>query len=79
MNQPATQGVAKSADLKKKLKRGFVVFGVLALIETAEFAIGTNMTKNNWLVLAPFAFVGAWPIVQYFMHIGHIRHRNPEE
>ena len=79
MNQTVNQGTVKSADLRKKLKRGLIVFGVVMVIEIAEFAIGVRMTKNNWLVLAPFAFVGAWPIVQYFMHIGHIRHPHPEE
>ncbi|MEK7872626.1 MAG: hypothetical protein AAB502_02060, partial [Chloroflexota bacterium] len=66
MNQPATQGTVKSADLRKKLKRGLIVFGVVMVIEIVEFMIGVRMTKDNWLVLAPFAFVGAWPIVQYF-------------
>ncbi|MDO8532457.1 MAG: hypothetical protein Q7T26_09920 [Dehalococcoidia bacterium] len=79
MNQPARQGAVKSADLQKKLKRGIIVFGVVMVIEIVEFVIGVRMTKDNWLVLAPFAFVGAWPIVQYFMHIGHIRHPHTEE
>ncbi len=79
MNQPAKQGTVKSADLQKKLKRGLIVFGVVMVIEIVEFMIGVRMTKDNWLVLAPFAFVGAWPIVQYFMHIGHVRHPHPEE
>jgi len=79
MKTPAKQGVEKSADLRKKLTRGIIVFGVVMVIEIVEFMIGVRMTKDNWLVLAPFAFVGAWPIVQYFMHIGHVRHPHPEE
>ena len=79
MKTPAKQGVEKSADLRKKLTRGIIVFGVVMVIEIVEFMIGVRMTKDNWLVLAPFAFVGAWPIVQYFMHIGHVRPPHPEE
>lgn len=79
MDKATKHGATESADLKKKLKRGFLVFGILAIIEFVEFAIGVGMPKNNWLVLTPFAFIGAWPIVQYFMHIGHIRRHNPEE
>lgn len=79
MDKPTKYGATESADLGKKLKRGLIVFGVVMVIEIVEFVIGVRMTKDNWLVLAPFAFVGAWPIVQYFMHIGHVRHPHPEE
>ncbi len=44
--------------------------------------VGLFRWRTLWPFLLgaiPFAFVGGWPISQYFMHIGHIRHRNPEE
>ncbi|MBI2918633.1 MAG: hypothetical protein HYY01_11680 [Chloroflexi bacterium] len=63
--------------MKPKLRLGFVVFGVLVAIEVAEYVLGTSIQKGVWPFLAVLAVIGAWPIVNYFMHIKQLW--RPEE
>ena len=56
-------------DLKSKLRLGFIVFGALMVIEISEYVLGTRMKSGNWPYLGLLAIIGAWPILQYFMHI----------
>lgn len=60
-------------DLKSKLRLGFIVFGVLMVIEIIEYVLGTTMKSGNWPYLGLLAIIGAWPILQYFMHIFELR------
>lgn len=61
--------------LGAKMRLGFIVFGVLMVIEVAEYILGVNMKRGAWLYLAPLAAVGAWPIVRYFMHLPQLWRR----
>lgn len=54
-----------------------MVFAVLIALEIAEYVLGTAIKSGGWLVLAPLAIIGSWPIVRYYMHINQLRH--PEE
>lgn len=64
-------------DLKKKLRLGFVVLGVLMVIEVIEYILGTAIQKGSWPFLGVLALIGAWPILYYFMHIKQLK--RPEE
>ena len=64
----------KKSELGAKLRLGLVVFGILMVIEIVEYVVGTSMKSRAWLILAPLAVVGAWPIVLYFMHINQLKH-----
>ncbi len=57
------------ADLGSKLRFGFIVFGILVAIEVVEYALGTMLKSGAWPYLLLLAMLGAWPIVQFFMHI----------
>ncbi len=63
----------KKPNLKFKLRLGFIVFGALMVIEIAEYVLGTRMKTGNWPYLGLLAIIGAWPILQYFMHIFDLR------
>ena len=63
----------RKPDLKFKLRIGYIVFGVLVVIEIAEYVLGTMMKTGNWLYLGLLAIIGACPILQYFMHIFELR------
>lgn len=67
----------KKPDLNKKLRLGFIVFGVLIVIEIVEYIVGTAMQRGSWPFLGVLALVGAWPILYYFMHIKQLK--RPEE
>lgn len=64
-------------DLKARLRLGLFVFIALLLIEITEYVVGTQMQSGSWPFLAFLAVIGAWPIVNYFMHIMHLW--RPEE
>lgn len=61
--------MSKKPNLGLKLRLGFIVFGVLMVIEVVEYVLGTTMKSGNWPYLGLLAIIGAWPILQYFMHI----------
>ena len=62
-------GPESKPELGAKMRLGLAVFGVLMAIEILEYVFGVNMRGGAWLILAPLALIGAWPIVRYFMHI----------
>ena len=64
--------------LSAGLRHGWAVLGLLMVIEVLEYALGVNIRHGAWLVLAPLAVVGAWPIAHYFMHIAQLWHREEE-
>ncbi len=70
-------GPNSKPELGAKMRLGFIVFGVLMVIEIVEYLVGTSVRAGNWLILAPLALVGAWPILRYFMHI--VQLWRPEE
>ncbi|MBI4289168.1 MAG: cytochrome C oxidase subunit IV family protein [Chloroflexi bacterium] len=65
--------MARKGDLQRKLRLGYVVFGVLMVIEIVEYVVGTGLRSGNWPYLGILAIVGAWPILRYFMHIQQLR------
>ncbi|MBI4299316.1 MAG: hypothetical protein HY666_06120 [Chloroflexi bacterium] len=62
-------------ELPSKMRLGFIVFGVLIVIEIIEYVLGVNMKGGAWPLLAVLAVIGAWPIVQYFMHFTQLWRR----
>ena len=64
--------------LSSRMRFGWVVLGLLLVIEVVEYALGVNIRRGAWLVLAPLAVVGAWPIVYFFMHIRQLWRREEE-
>lgn len=60
--------------LRGKLRLGYIVFGILIVIEVTEYLVGTTMRSGAWPYLAILALVGAWPILYYFMHINQLKH-----
>lgn len=62
----------------QQLRRGFLVFGLLMVIEVIEYLVGVNMHGGAWLFLLPWAIVGAWPIVHFFMHLPQLWHGGEE-
>jgi len=58
--------------LEGKLRFGFVVLGILIALEITEYVVGTTIKSGAWHYLAVLAVIGAWPILQYFMHITHL-------
>lgn len=65
----------RKSDLKSKFRLGYVVFAVLIVIEIIEYAVGTRLRSGSWPYLGVLAVIGAWPILQYFMHIFELRRR----
>ena len=65
--------MSKKPNLRFKLRLGLIVFGVLLVIEIVEYVLGTTMKTGNWPYLGLLAIIGAWPILQYFMHIFELR------
>ncbi len=70
--QTANSAGAGNVHFTRAMRRGFIVFGLLAVIETVEFAVGLGLKRGAWVYLAPLAIAGAWPIFQYFMHIADL-------
>ncbi|MBI3952985.1 MAG: hypothetical protein HY330_00555 [Chloroflexi bacterium] len=64
--------------LAARLRTGWAVLGLLMVIEVVEYVLGVTMQRGAWLILAPLAIVGAWPIVQFFMHLPQLWHREEE-
>ena len=52
-----------------RLKTGWVVGGILAVLTIIEYVIAVEMPKGNLVPLAVIAVIKGWLIVQYFMHI----------
>ena len=63
----------QKTDLKRKLQIGFLVFGTLVVIKIIEYIVGTSLRTGSWPYLGILALVGAWPILNYFMHIKQLK------
>jgi heme/copper-type cytochrome/quinol oxidase subunit 4 len=61
-----------------RMRLGFIVLAALMVIEIVEYAIGVTMKRGSLPYLAVLAIIGAWPIVQYFMHIAQLWHREED-
>ncbi|MBZ0294884.1 MAG: cytochrome C oxidase subunit IV family protein [Anaerolineae bacterium] len=53
-------------------RRGWIVFGVLALLTAAEFGVSLGL-ENPLPVLAVIALAKAGAIIAYFMRLGDLK------
>lgn len=51
------------------LRRGWFVFGGLAVLTGVENVVSAWMDSGATVVLVPFALGKAWLILDYFMHV----------
>ena len=56
----------------KQFKLGTIVFIALMIVEIIEYVVGVKIVKGNLILLTVLAILGAWLILQYFMHIQHL-------
>lgn len=54
-------------DASAELKRGVIVFGVLALLTLVEYFLGVNLVPAFWMWLV--ALVKAGLVIWFFMHV----------
>lgn len=54
-------------DAATELKRGVIVFGVLALLTLVEYFLGVNLVPAIWMWLV--ALVKAGLVIWFFMHV----------
>lgn len=54
-------------DASAELKRGLIVFGVLALLTLVEYFLGVNQVPAFWMWLV--ALVKAGLVIWFFMHV----------
>lgn len=67
----------KSA-LAAKTRLGVIVFAVLVVLEVVEYVVGVNIKHGSWPFLTVLAVLGSWPILNYFMHLPQLWHREEE-
>ena len=68
----------KTRDMGARMRVGFIVFGVLMAVEVIEYVVGVGLSRGALPYLVALAVIGSWPIVQYFMHIGQLWHKDEE-
>lgn len=67
--------MSRKGDVRSKFRLGYIVFGILIVIEIIEYGVGTRLRSGSWPYLGILAVIGAWPILRYFMHIFELRRR----
>jgi heme/copper-type cytochrome/quinol oxidase subunit 4 len=56
----------------EKMRRGLVVITILAVLTAIEFVVAVSVDTGRFGLLAVFALIKAWLILDYFMHISQL-------
>ena len=71
---------APSADIsRRRMRTGFIVFGVLLLIKVAEYLIFTGIRSGAWPYLLALAVLSAGLIAYYYKHIRQLWERGEDD
>ena len=78
--QPVAKSVVSvNGNPARRLRVGYVVFGLLVVIKIVEYLVATTISAGNWPFLAILAGMSAWLIVYYYKHISQLWHAEDED
>jgi len=65
--------------LKRRLRIGYIVFGVLAALKVAEYFVAKMFPVGDWPYLVILAVISAGLIAYFYKHISQLWHSEGKE